>query len=282
ASAYNPATGQLTLTGLAPLSDYQAAIAAVAYENIATFPNRQNRTIEITVSDGKDSSNTATTLVRWTGDGTNGTEGNDIIYGVNPDGSISGLSNPDVFFGFGGDDIITGGSDTDVIYGGTGSDIISAGGGNDSIYGEAGNDIINGGSGNDYLDGGDSDDVINGGSGSDWLLGGSGNDILNGGGGSDVLIGGQGNDTLIGGQGNDIFKYQALDEGTDTIVDFEIVRDRIDLSAIGGLGMGNLQLQQSGKDALLSLTAGGQTYAVATLIDVNASTLTSRHFIFSL
>ncbi|MFQ4137985.1 VCBS domain-containing protein [Nodosilinea sp. PGN35] len=281
ASAYDPTTGSLTLTGLASLSDYQTAIAAVAYENTALFPNRQHRTVDITLSDGKDSSNTATTLVQWAGDGVNGTNGNDIIYGVNPDGSISGLSNPDIFYGYGGDDIITGGSDTDVIYGGDGNDMISAGGGNDSIYGEAGSDVINGGSGNDYLDGGDGDDIISGGSGNDWLLGGAGDDVLSGGSGNDVLIGGPGNDLLIGGIGNDTFKYQALTDGFDTIRDFEIVGDRIDLSAMGGLGWSNVQLQQSGLNTLLSVNVGGQTHALATLLDVNAHTITRQHFVFT-
>ncbi|MGG6242578.1 VCBS domain-containing protein [Nodosilinea sp. AN01ver1] len=280
ASAYDPTTGTLTLKGLASLSAYQSAIAAVAYENTALFPNRQNRTVDITLSDGKASSNTATTLVQWAG-GTNGTNGNDIIYGVNPDGSISGLSNPDIFYGYGGDDIITGGSDTDVIFSGLGNDVISAGGGNDSTYGEAGSDVINGGSGNDYLDGGDDDDVLSGGSGHDWLIGGAGADVLNGGSGDDVLIGGAGNDLLIGGLGNDKFKYQALTDGFDTIRDFEIVGDRIDLSSLGGLGWSNVQRQQSGLNTLLSINAGGQTHTLATLLDVNANTITSQHFLFT-
>jgi hypothetical protein len=58
------------------------------------------------------------------------------------------------------------------------------------------------------------------------------------------------------------------------------VRDRINLSAIGGLGWGNVQLQQSGLNTLLSVSVGGKTHALATLLDVNANTITSQHFVF--
>lgn len=279
ASAYNPNTGQITLTGLASLGAYQTAIAAVAYQNTALYPTRQHRTIRVVVNDGRANSNVATTLMQWAGNGFSGTEGNDILNGVDPNGSIGGLSNPDVFYGYGGNDIITGGSDTDVIYGGTGNDVISGGGGNDRIYGEAGDDVINGGTGNDYLNGGLGNDVINGGSGNDVLIGGLGNDVLNGGSGNDALIGGPGTDQLIGGQGSDLFIFNAITEGLDTIVDFEILHDRIDLRQIQGLTEGNVRLQQSGANTLLSLAAGGQIAPLATLLNVNANTLAAHHII---
>ncbi|WP_049788995.1 T1SS-143 repeat domain-containing protein [Photobacterium profundum] len=75
------------------------------------------------------------------------------------------------------------------------------------------------------------------------LLGGDGNDILIGGAASDILVGGAGDDILWGGeQGGtgdgveDIFKWQAGDFGiatnvaTDTIMDFEVGIDKIDLT----------------------------------------------------
>jgi VCBS repeat-containing protein len=279
ASAYNPTTGQLVLRGLASAAAYQSAIAAITYRNTALYPNRQNRTIRVVVNDGLVNSNMATTVVQWASNGFYGTPGNDIINGTSANGSISGLSSTNVFYAGAGDDIVNGGSNVDLIYGGTGNDILNGGGGNDRIYGEAGDDILNGGSGDDYLDGGPGNDILNGGSGNDTLIGGAGNDILNGGTGNDILIGGPGRDRLTGGQGRDIFRFNAVNEGLDTITDFEILQDRIDLRQIAGLRWGNVGLQQRGSDTLFSVTLGGQTHNLATLLNVNANTLSAQHFV---
>lgn len=66
-------------------------------------------------------------------------------------------------------------------------------------------------------------DLLWGGAGADTLYGYAGDDILYDGGGVDVLYGGAGADTFI----------LARDGRIDTIRDFEIVQDRIDLSAWG-------------------------------------------------
>lgn len=56
---------------------------------------------------------------------------------------------------------------------------------------------------------------------SDTLDGGAGNDILYGEGGDDLLIVGEGFDEIHGGSGSDTFKYNFLDDLTDTIVGYE-------------------------------------------------------------
>ena len=75
----------------------------------------------------------------------------------------------------------------------------------------------------------------------DALFGFGGNDTLNGGDGDDVLIGGTGNDTLTGGAGEDTFRWDNGDqmpEGpgvpSDTITDFEVGVDKIDLDGLLG------------------------------------------------
>ena len=126
-------------------------------------------------------------------------------------------------------------------------DIINSGSGDDIVYGQGGTDVIYGHTGNDYLDGGEDDDGLRGGLGNDTLLGGSGDDILVGDEGNDVLIGGTGNDTIIPGLGNDVivgglgddtmtsgqgsntFLWLANELGTDTIDDFKLGEDKIDL-----------------------------------------------------
>lgn len=72
----------------------------------------------------------------------------------------------------------------------------------------------------------------------DFLDGQGGDDTINGADGNDVLIGGVGSDTMTGGLGADAFRYTALNEsGTtaqtrDTITDFVLGTDQIDVSAI--------------------------------------------------
>jgi len=54
---YNPASGVLALTGLASVSNYQTALRSVQYNNIASVPNAQNRSVSFIVTDGEATSN---------------------------------------------------------------------------------------------------------------------------------------------------------------------------------------------------------------------------------
>ena len=65
ASAYNPATGVVTLTGSASLADYQTAIQAIQYENTGGGSNTA-RVIDVVVSDGLNNSNVASTTINVT------------------------------------------------------------------------------------------------------------------------------------------------------------------------------------------------------------------------
>jgi Ca2+-binding RTX toxin-like protein len=92
----------------------------------------------------------------------------------------------------------------------------------DRFSGDRQNDVINGGVGNDNLKGK---------AGNDILIGKQGNDVLSGGDGSDILIGNIGRDTLKGGEGKDIFRFDVLQEQRDKIVDFNVARDILQISA---------------------------------------------------
>ncbi|WP_300179987.1 cadherin-like domain-containing protein, partial [uncultured Aliivibrio sp.] len=135
-------------------------------------------------------------------------------------------------------------------------DLGHGGGGNDKIFGQNGVDIMFGGAGDDYL---------NGGSDNDGLRGGTGNDILDGGSGNDILIGGLGDDILTGGTGEDIFKWvdQGADSGIDTIKDFTVGEDLIDLTEILNDDihksdmtdlLEHITVSESGDDLSLSIT----------------------------
>ncbi len=176
---------------------------------------------------------------------------------------VNGGSGGDVIVGSsGGQDVIMGGSGGDMIYAGdSGSAVVRGGSGNDTIhgannpwfrdvllgdegddriYGWAGNDIIVGGDGDDMLYGGrgvdivfggDGDDEIEGGEDLDLLVGGGGDDTIDGESGNDLIDGGGGDDTLTGGSGADLFIF-GDGHGNDTITDFDVVQDRIDLSSL--------------------------------------------------
>ncbi|WP_417584377.1 peroxidase family protein [Pelagibacterium sp.] len=100
----------------------------------------------------------------------NGTEGDDIADGVNPQNVL--------FFTLGG---------------------------NDTLNGNGGNDILNGFGGNDTIDGGAGDDIIDGGAGADTITQTSthGRDRINGGAGTDTYV-------LNGVAGSETFRIYAV------------------------------------------------------------------------
>jgi M6 family metalloprotease-like protein len=109
------------------------------------------------------------------------------------------------------------------------------------------NDVINGQTGNDRIDGRGGNDLLRGGLGNDTCLGSNGKDILIGGDGNDHLIGGNRKDSLTGGEGEDKFSFTFPTEGIDTITDFSVVNDIIQVSKAGfdgGLKKGILKAAQ--------------------------------------
>lgn len=60
---YNPTTGVLALSGSSSVANYQTAIRSIQYNNTATTPNTQNRTVSFIVTDGTDTSNSLAIVV---------------------------------------------------------------------------------------------------------------------------------------------------------------------------------------------------------------------------
>ena len=110
--------------------------------------------------------------------------------------------------------------------------------------------------------------MFNGGKGNDILFGGKGNDTLNGGAGDDLLNGGKGRDTFVLTPGN----------GTDTIADFTIGQDLLELA--GGLKFEQLTITQGtgtqARDTLIRLVSTGAV--LASLADSSASSITPAMF----
>ncbi|MCP5071804.1 MAG: calcium-binding protein [Rhodobacteraceae bacterium] len=139
-----------------------------------------------------------------------------------------------------------GNGESNVLTGNSGNNVLNGLGSADTLYGNAGDDKLNGGNGIDNLFGGDGDDKLRGQKGFDVLKGEAGNDSISGGQGDDNLLGGDDNDILKGGMGKDklyggddadVFLYTKAahsknDSTADTIKDFELGIDTIDLSAV--------------------------------------------------
>lgn len=119
----------------------------------------------------------------------------------------------------------------------TGNDSFDGGGGNDNLFLGDGDDLAHGATGNDSLNGGDGLDKLFGDSGNDQLNGGNQNDRLSGGSGTDILLGGAGKDAIDGGTGSDLMTGNSgpdrfifsVGDGIDTITDFNLSNDKIDL-----------------------------------------------------
>lgn len=175
------------------------------------------------------------------------------IYGSNDSETLVGTINPDIIYGFDGQDILSGDLGDDEIWGGAG---------HDRLFGQAGNDQLHGELGNDQLYGEDGDDL---------LFGEDGDDLLYGGAGSDRLFGGLGTDILTGDAGADIFAI-GVNQGIDTIRDFQLGTDQIGLT--GGLTYGQLSITQRSSQTWIRDTATAQL--IARLDGVSASALIAQ------
>lgn len=164
-----------------------------------------------------------------------GTDGDDVLTGLNIAQTIAGDAGNDTIFGGDSDDILRGDANSRSAGGDGGDDVIFGGAGNDRIGGKGGNDELHGDDGDDYIFGDDGDDI---------LKGGFGDDILQG----DDFSGGEGMDTFI----------LAAGEGTDTIVDFEAGVDKIGLA--GGLTFADLTLTSGSSE--VTVTLGSETLAM--------------------
>lgn len=124
--------------------------------------------------------------------------------------------------------VLQGGNDPNDLRGGLANDLLTGGNNDDILIGYDGTDVLEGGNGDDYLLGGRGNDTLQGGNGADILIGGAGRDTLQGGTGDDIIIGGAGDDTMHGGVNADTF-VMGRNSDDDTILDFDISQDVIEL-----------------------------------------------------
>jgi len=103
------------------------------------------------------------------------------------------------------------------------------------------------------------------------INGGEGNDFLNGDEGDDILTGAAGADTLIGGAGHDIFVLEASD-AHDTITDFELGTDRLQLAESLTLGQLSIVDNESNTGSLI-LDSNNHDAVITSVENVSAADL---------
>lgn len=229
---------------------------------------------------------------------TGGTGHNTLFGGLGDDTLTAGMGNS-ILVGDSGNDILIGNSFIDVLDGGTGADTMTGGLGNDWYYVDNVGDIVNEsdpsqgidrvystisfsltgtaagiddafltGAADVNLTGNGLANRLTGNSGNNVLDGGSGNDVLDGGLGTDTLIGGSGNDTLTGGGGQDVFAFSAT-FNQDTIRDFSVANDRLDLRSLGIDSAAELAPYASNSGSNLVLDFGGGNTIVINGVQVS-------------
>ena len=197
-----------------------------------------------------------------------GQDGNDTLLGDVGDDTLEGGAGDDLLLGGAGRDRLNGDEGSDTLFGGAGVDRLDGGDGIDWVAfgatagpvrvvlhagysngdglerdrliaienasGSQHDDLLIGDDGANVLLGEGGDDVLAGQGGADSLAGGAGNDWLRGQDGDDTLAGGLGSDLVEGGAGSDVFVF-ADGDGFDTVADFTVGTDRIDLSAVAAI-----------------------------------------------
>ena len=233
-----------------------------------------------------------------------GTARSDTLDGTSGDEDFRGLAGDDFIVALGGNDRVLGGLGNDGIAGNGGDDILLGNGGSDRLAGNGGSDRILGGFGNDQALGGSGDDLIRAGLGDDRVVGGSGDDELLGNRGEDRIVGGAGDDRIIGGfdsdritggGGSDTMVYRSIRDGFDTITDFELGTDRIDVRRLlrrsgltaGASALGDtIQLGGGDNRTVVSFDRDGadgsrDPLRLAVLAGVSLSAVSAESFVFA-
>ncbi|MCC5622304.1 hypothetical protein [Nostoc sp. CHAB 5715] len=254
---YNPQTTALT-----------GSITVIDFQDLANFKDKLRFAGDYEVSIfellEKSGDKRLPTLTGTTGDDTlTGSEADEAFWGLAGNNTMRGNEGDDIFYAHGGADNIDGddGSDTldyryatDAVIINLSTEIVAEStnftdkfNAIENAVGSDFDDTIIGNDGDNILVGRAGNDVINSDKGNDRLFGDSGDDLIQGDRGDDLLNGGAGNDTLTGGGGRDRFSFTQPNHRIDTITDFTVADDLIEISASGfdnNLAFGQLDISQ--------------------------------------
>jgi Ca2+-binding RTX toxin-like protein len=212
--------------------------------------------------------------------------------GWDADGAIDTLTGIENLLGGTGDNDFTGNSGANILFGWYGADNLDGGNGNDTAVYHAGYANLATGQAWDGDGAVDTLTRIENLSGSlpiegfelppgdNHFVGNGNSNVLDGGAGNDILDGGRGNDTLIGGDGMDVFVFDQdqSDGDEDTVADFELGFDALDLGAtrIDNFDEFLTEASQDGANVVIDTGAGS-----ITLLNTQLSAITSDHLFFN-
>ncbi|MEM7663445.1 MAG: calcium-binding protein [Pseudomonadota bacterium] len=183
-----------------------------------------------------------------------GTDQNDRIFGNNEINVLDGGAGDDTFHSFGGADFVNGGEGTDTVLFSAGGAVVVDLDDNGDAVASVGDTLTS------------IENITGSAAGDDTISGNASANVLNGNGGNDTLTGEGGADTFVDADGS----------GADTVTDFAIAEDLIDVSSHGLTAAEALALAvDNGGDALIDF-GGGDTL---TLTGVAAGDLTEANFV---
>lgn len=134
--------------------------------------------------------------------------------------------------------------------------------------------------GSNIIRGGPVSETLTGTAMDDTIFGHGEQDVLYGMDGNDRLIDGRGTDVLYGGEGHDVFEF-VRDKRTDTIKDYEIGIDRIDLSDYPNLlHYSDIVVTQTSNGAYLDINGDRLVIETVDGSPLNASMFDQDDFIF--
>ena len=162
---------------------------------------------------------------------------------------------------------ITGTDNSDALFGNAGSTFVDA---------LSGDDVVTGAGNSDYFIGGGGSDLLSGNNGDDTLIGGNGFDVLSGGEGNDFLQGDQDSNILFGGEGADIFALGENTSANNTITDFEVGIDKIQLGSSSSFWDLTIEEIASVSAVAVSASIG---HGITTILGVNSSNLSTSDFL---
>lgn len=221
-----------------------------------------------------------------------GHAGANILVANDAGNQLYGEAGVDLLYGGKGADVLNGGAGADLMKGGLSNDKYAVNDVNDKVveYSNQGVDTVE--SSITYKLGSYVENLtlvstgnING-TGTDWsnvIKGNDGNNVLSGLGGNDVISGGKGYDTMIGGAGNDTFVLKTPGTGVDTIKDFNLSQDTLNVQAVlkavgattvsGALQNHLIEVVQNGSSAELRAHVQTSVIKVAVVENMNAGDL---------
>ena len=128
------------------------------------------------------------------------------------------------------------------------------------------------------------DDTIIGTSKKDMMIGGDGDDVLIGNSQMDTLAGGMGSDTLTGGSWADTFVFADGDTGIDVVTDFEVNKDKLDVTDWALTGFGDLTLTStlvSSNNYTVVVSDGTNSFELTGLTTNELNALDAGDFVFN-